>query len=298
MTDRQVRGMGLFFSGGTLCTFCHVGPEFTAASITQTLAPGEPGLIEVMVMADANLAAYDIGFYDIGVRPIAEDLGRGGRVTLPVNGVPTSMPLSFTGQHFERLSLPFPPVAQPGCVNDFVGDPPNICPPSPDLVERQAVRGAFKTPGLRNVELTGPYMHNGGMATLMQVVDFYVRGGDFHEQNLETLDPIVNGIAGMAGGQQQDEDRKRELVDFLLALTDERVRWEQAPFDHPQLLVPDGHEDRFDGHPKRTRVLADRMREIPAVGALGRQVDGIPPVKPFLAADLEGDPLANFHFQH
>jgi hypothetical protein len=137
-------------------------------------------------------------------------------------------------------------------------------------------------------------MHNGGMATLMQVVDFYVRGGDFHDQNLETLDPIVDGIAGMQG----DEEKKREMVAFLLALTDERVRWERAPFDHPQLFVPDGHENRIDGHPKRTRVLPDRMREIPAVGASGRQVEGLPPVKPFLAADLEGPALTNFHFQH
>src|SRR4051812_49340166 len=38
---------------------------------------------------------------------------------------------------------------------------------------------AFKTPGLRNVELTGPYFHNGGKATLRQVVDFYSIGGDF-----------------------------------------------------------------------------------------------------------------------
>jgi len=45
--------------------------------------------------------------------------------------------------------------------------------------ERVAVDGAFKTPGLRNVELTAPYFHNGGQLTLEQVVDFYNRGGDF-----------------------------------------------------------------------------------------------------------------------
>src|SRR4029079_13244384 len=40
-------------------------------------------------------------------------------------------------------------------------------------------RGAFKTPGLRNVKLTAPYFHNGGKATLADVVAFYARGGDF-----------------------------------------------------------------------------------------------------------------------
>jgi hypothetical protein len=96
---------------------------------------------------------------------------------------------------------------------------------------------------------------------------------------------------------QGDDSKKQELVAFLLALTDERVRWERAPFDHPQLFVPDGHERAIPGDPRRTRVLADRMREIPAVGVLGRAVEGLPPLKPFLAADLDGEDLANFHFQ-
>ena len=43
---------------------------------------------------------------------------------------------------------------------------------------RIAVDGAFKVPSLRNIELTGPYMHNGGMSTLEQVAAFFNRGGD------------------------------------------------------------------------------------------------------------------------
>jgi hypothetical protein len=38
--------------------------------------------------------------------------------------------------------------------------------------------GAFKSPGLRNVELTGPYFHTGSAATLEQVMEFYARNGD------------------------------------------------------------------------------------------------------------------------
>ena len=41
-----------------------------------------------------------------------------------------------------------------------------------------AADGTFKIPGLRNVELTAPYFHNGGEATLTDVVDFYARGGN------------------------------------------------------------------------------------------------------------------------
>ena len=36
---------------------------------------------------------------------------------------------------------------------------------------------AFKTPGLRNVALTAPYMHNGSFKTLEEIVDFYNKGG-------------------------------------------------------------------------------------------------------------------------
>ena len=295
LTERQQRGMSLFLSGGTACADCHVGSEFTGASVSLARDPGEAGLIELMAMGDGNRANYDIGFYNIGVRPTAEDLGRGGVVSglLDLEGNP--LPLSFARQFALHLEdkLPFPPVAGPGCVNDFQAEPPTICPEDPLGETRMAVDGAVKTPGLRNVELTGPYMRNGGMATLMQVVDFYVRGGNFREANIDNLDPVIDDINGMKNAPE----RKEELVDFLLALTDERVRWEQAPFDHPQLFVPHGHNNVIPGNPKRTRILADNMIEIPAVGAAGRQAQGLPPLKPFLADDLEGEALRNFHFR-
>lgn len=81
--------------------------------------------------------------------------------------------------------------------------------------------GQFKTPQLRNVELTGPYFHNGKYATLRQVVDFYDRGGDVPNTTLEPLELA--------------ESEKNALVDFLIALTDPRVRFQRAPFDHPSL---------------------------------------------------------------
>lgn len=295
LTERQQRGMSRFFSGGTACADCHVGSEFTGASVSAARDPDEPGLIELMAMGDGNRANYDIGFYNIGVRPTGEDLGRGGVAAglLDLDGNP--LPLSFARQFALHLEgkLPFSHVAEPGCVNDFVAEPPTICPDDPLSETRMAVDGAVKTPGLRNIELTGPYMRNGGMATLMQVVDFYVRGGDFREANIENLDPAIDDINGM----KNNLERKSELVDFLLALTDERVRWEQAPFDHPQLFVPNGHSSVIPGNPKRTRILADNMIEIPAVGAAGRQAQGLPPLKPFLADDLEGAALSDFHFR-
>lgn len=92
-----------------------------------------------------------------------------------------------------------------------------------------ADRGAFKTPGLRNVKLTAPYFHNGGKATLADVVDFYNRGGDF--ANAEKGSRIKS--------LSFDATDKAALVDFLTnALTDCRVEKERAPFDHPALPIP------------------------------------------------------------
>ena len=127
-------------------------------------------------------------------------------------------------------------------------------------------QGAFKTPGLRNVELTGPYMHNGGMATLEQVVDFYSRGGDFAKENAAVLSDRIKNLGLSA------ED-KAALVAFLKALTDERVRLDQAPFDHPELFVPNGSIGNAN------TVLADGTGNsvqdtlrIPAVGRNGVRV--------------------------
>ena len=90
-------------------------------------------------------------------------------------------------------------------------------------------RGAFKTPGLRNVKLTAPYFHNGGKATLGDVVDFYARGGDFKNPSSR-----VRGVSLLPG-------EREALVAFLEnALTDCRTQKEQAPFDHPSLGVPNG----------------------------------------------------------
>jgi cytochrome c peroxidase len=75
-------------------------------------------------------------------------------------------------------------------------------------------RHAFKTPSLRNVELTPPYMHNGVYRTLEDVVDFYDRGGGAGigiELSNQTLSPEPLRLSAR---------EKRDLVAFLRALTD------------------------------------------------------------------------------
>jgi cytochrome c peroxidase len=69
-------------------------------------------------------------------------------------------------------------------------------------------RWRFKTPSLRNVALTGPYMHDGSLGSLEAVVRFYNQGGVLHEG----LDPLLQPL-GLT------DDEVSALVTFLRALT-------------------------------------------------------------------------------
>ena len=141
------------------------------------------------------------------------------------------------------------------------GTAPNLLAPVLSANERVAVDGAFKTPTVRNSELTAPYFHNGGMATLEQMVEFYNRGGDFRVENIANLDPDIQPL-GLSGLQIAD------LVAFIKATTDERVRLDKAPFDHPSLTIPNGGGNTtsymVDGH----QVLDDKV-VLPPVGKSG-----------------------------
>ena len=70
------------------------------------------------------------------------------------------------------------------------------------------------------------------------------------------------------------------MVAFLLSLTDERVRYRRAPFDHPSICVPTGHrgDDVRVQADERGRAV-DEMACLPAVGARGANA----PLRPFLS---------------
>jgi len=130
--------------------------------------------------------------------------------------------------------------------------------------------GAFKSPGLRNVELTGPYFHTGSAATLEQVMEFYARNGDV---------PAGGNLGPGMGNIRLNQRDRAEIVEFLKALTDERVRFERAPFDHPSLCVPVGYAENPPGVlvpdrsiPGSTTSAADVWALVPAVGQGGNPV--------------------------
>lgn len=78
-----------------------------------------------------------------------------------------------------------------------------------EVTRRDADRGCFKTPTLRAVALTAPYMHDGSFATLEDVVEFYNRGGGANSYR----DPILAPL-GLS------KDDVSDLVAFLKALSD------------------------------------------------------------------------------
>ena len=252
-------------------------------------------------------AFVDTGFAATGVTPDGADPGLGGTD-------PFGHPLSFSAQYLQLLAGQTHEVVDPSvlevrpCDLDlpiarnepgphpiyfteaeglqpqsqsstdcFFPDGAYVPIPAAALAElespsnarmREAATHAFKIPTLRNVELTAPYMHDGSMATLEQVIEFYTRGGN-HEttgKHFGTVFPQLD--------LRFDPSLRQALLDFLLSLTDDRVRYEQAPFDHPELLVPHGHSGDAEvvtaGNPLEATLAEDHFLWVPAVGAGGR----------------------------
>jgi cytochrome c peroxidase len=282
LTAQERIGLGVFVGKGH-CVDCHKGAEFTGASarIVVGTTPTDriaDGPIERMLMNDMREAIYDSSFYNIGVTPAANDVGVGG--TDPF-GFPLSyarqLKMALNGQESpDRFFFGLDPCtfqAFDGCSVILNG---NI---------REAVDGSFKVPSLRNIELTGPYFHNGGYATLESVVEFYNRGGNTRQGpggDTSGLGPNPSNLDINILPLQLSDAEKVGLVAFLKALTDERVRWEQAPFDHPSLIVPNGHAgDNNAVTPGALGYAVDELLMIPAVGQGGLGALGLPPLQPF-----------------
>ena len=74
--------------------------------------------------------------------------------------------------------------------------------------------GAFKTPTLRNIDKTAPYMHDGSLETLEDVVTFYNNGG-----RLQETDPLDDFLDGGIRPLNLTEQQQKDLAEFLKALT-------------------------------------------------------------------------------
>jgi cytochrome c peroxidase len=214
------------------CSNCHEQNELTDAS-ARRIAVAANGPVR---NRDGNV--IDKGFNNIGLRPTDNDLGVGATDV-------------FGSLSFSRRLFPGAPPA------NFDGAA---------VTKGFGVEGAFKVPSLRNVALTAPYFHNGDVRTLHDAVDLYSRGGNVAP--IHTLDGTLIEPVGVPALTSDETDA---IVAFLETLTDERVLYQRAPFDHPQIFVPNGHpggsnstiDENNDG------LADDLMVEIPAVGSAG-----------------------------
>lgn len=312
--SRPLQGLKLFNEAH--CIFCHTGPLFSTAT-NRTTYDKEEGTATTRTMVKRELTAdgayrvTDAGFLNNGAVPSEADpglyntddygnplafapqyLGKlAGRQQAMIEPLPLARACDigfvaeatkdfFTEQAFGTL-IP-DPVGAEGCAkpeNAFVPQPGVVAAALDNPADKRLHTNGhmFKVPQLYNVELTGPYMHNGGMSNLEQVVEHYLSGGNFspgrtnvpgnpvpYNGELENRFVFEFGATG---------EERQALVDFLKTLTDERVRYERAPFDHPQLLVPNGHpgdEHAVEGSAADPGLAKDDILEVPAVGKDGR----------------------------
>ena len=77
-----------------------------------------------------------------------------------------------------------------------------------EVTKDEKDKGAFKTPTLRNISQTGPYMHDGSQKTLEEVVEWYAKGGHPNPHLSEKMKKL----------ELSDQDKK-DLVAFMKSLT-------------------------------------------------------------------------------
>jgi len=95
------------------------------------------------------------------------------------------------------------------------------------VTNRRGDIGAFKTPTLRDVELTAPYMHDGSHKTLLDVVKFYNRGGEANPYLDRRISPL-----------NLNDEEMNSLVEFMRSLTsDEVLRRTQATTPQTRVAV-------------------------------------------------------------
>jgi cytochrome c peroxidase len=87
--------------------------------------------------------------------------------------------------------------------------------------------GRFRTPPLRYIEYTAPYMHNGVFETLEEVIDFYDEGGGEDENRSALIEPL--GLS---------EDQKFDLLEFLESLSGDEIRIDPPQLPPYEVLAP------------------------------------------------------------
>lgn len=92
-----------------------------------------------------------------------------------------------------------------------------------EITLRPSDMGRFRAPTLRNIMVTAPYMHDGSLATIDDVIDHYARGGTLTPSGPSAGDGAMSPLrSGFVTGFELTEQERADLKAFLHALTDER----------------------------------------------------------------------------
>lgn len=166
------------------------GEDVSPEGIAKAIAAFERTLISANSPFDRYMAGDKGALSESGLRGLELFQGK-ARCVLCHNGP------NFTDNKFHSIGVP-----QVGPLKEDVG--------RYAVTKREADRSAFKTPSLRSVALTAPYMHTGGLKTLEEVVEFYNKGGEA----VTGKDPFMTVL-------NLTDQEKKDLVELLKSLTGE-----------------------------------------------------------------------------
>lgn len=171
------------------------GTDVNLQGIAEAIAAYERTVLSTNSAFDRHAMGDRRAMDEAAVRGLALFRGK-ARCILCHNGP------NFTDNQFHNLGVP-----QVGPLAEDLG--------RYNVTKREGDKGAFKTPTLRSIALTAPYMHDGAFKTLEEVVDFLNKGGGPNPN----LSPLVKPL-GLT------DQEKADLIAFLNALTGETVKVE------------------------------------------------------------------------
>jgi cytochrome c peroxidase len=158
-------------------------------------------LAEFQRSLETGNSAFDRFINDSDEKAITEAAKRGRMIFIEkAKCFDCHFGLDFTGDEFMNIGL---------YNGKELNDPGRF-----GIVKDSAYLGSFKVPGLRNIAITAPYMHNGMFKTLAEVVDYYDNPDKFVQGSLNR-DELLRRPLGLTVNEKED------LVAFLKSLTDE-----------------------------------------------------------------------------
>ncbi len=176
------------------------GTEVAPDGIAKAIAAFERTLISTNSPFDRHIGGDKSALSESAQRGLELFQGK-GRCVLCHNGP------NFTDNKFHNIGVP-----QVGPNKEDLG--------RYTVTKREADRGAFKTPTLRSIALTAPYMHTGGFKSLEEVIEFYNKGGEA----VTGKDPFMSAL-------NLTDQEKQDLIDFMKNLTGDLTT--MAPPKHP-----------------------------------------------------------------